>query len=318
MTYASLLAFYLYLRASTKYSARPELLREHPILKRLLTLKQSLTTLEDLGFNASDSDDDSGSGDLEDDESDELDSWLSTGKLELNELEELLAEEAAAEATKVRKETKFRSGKKLEQPLKKKKKIAKEQTVPSVVFDVEEPSLSTPGPSSSSSTSGKKVSSSSLTDVSGFGEATSLDDADAADKGGRRKALRFHTAKIESASNRRKAARLAVGGDDDLPYRDRKKDSEKQKRKNLGAGGDDLDDSEPPSESLRKRLRIEESDGSGSEDEEDGYYSLVKKQKSAKKADKKAAYDAMKEANRYVFLMDFPCLVNLLLTLFFL
>ena len=58
--------------------------------------------------------------------------------------------------------------------------------------------------------------------------------------------------------------------------------------------------------------------GSGSEDEEDGYYSLVKKQKNAKKADKKAAYDAMKEANRYVFLMDFPCLVNLLLTLFFL
>ena len=301
MTYASLLAFYLYLRASTKYSARPELLREHPILKRLLTLKQSLTTLEDLGFNASDSDDDSGSGDLEDDESDELDSWLSTGKLELNELEELLAEEAAAEATKKKRETKSGSGKKSEQPLKKKKKIAKEQAVPSVVFDVEEPSLSTPGPSSS----GKKVLSSSLTDVSGFGEATALDDADAADKGGRRKALRFHTAKIESASNRRKAARLAVGGDDDLPYRDRKKDSEKQKRKNLGAGGDDLDDSEPPSESLRKRLRIEESDGSGSEDEEDGYYSLVKKQKNAKKTEKKAAYDAMKEANRYVFLIDF-------------
>ena len=76
MTYASLLAFYLYLRASTKYSARPELLREHPILKRLLTLKQSLTTLEDLGFNASDSDDDSGSDDLEDDESDESDEIL--------------------------------------------------------------------------------------------------------------------------------------------------------------------------------------------------------------------------------------------------
>ena len=104
MTYASLLAFYLYLRASTKYSARPELLREHPILKRLLTLKQSLTTLEDLGFNASDSEDDSGSDDLEDDESDELDSWLSTGKLELNELEELLAEEAAAGAKKAKKE----------------------------------------------------------------------------------------------------------------------------------------------------------------------------------------------------------------------
>jgi len=55
---------------SEKYAAKPELLRQHPILKRLLTLKQSLSTLEELNFNFSDSEDEYDfDDDLEDDES---------------------------------------------------------------------------------------------------------------------------------------------------------------------------------------------------------------------------------------------------------
>ena len=44
LTYATTLAFYLHLRTSEKYV--------HPILQRLLTLKQSLHTLEELDFAA--------------------------------------------------------------------------------------------------------------------------------------------------------------------------------------------------------------------------------------------------------------------------
>ncbi|KAJ7725531.1 hypothetical protein DFH07DRAFT_1002630 [Mycena maculata] len=40
---------------SEKYAQRPDLLREHPVLAPLLTLKQSLITLEELDFTASDS-----------------------------------------------------------------------------------------------------------------------------------------------------------------------------------------------------------------------------------------------------------------------
>ena len=49
LQYAATLAFYLYLRASDKYTQHPESLRSHPIMSRLLTLKQSISTFEALG-----------------------------------------------------------------------------------------------------------------------------------------------------------------------------------------------------------------------------------------------------------------------------
>ena len=55
MQYAVTLAFYLYLRSSEEYAARPELLRSHPIMSRLLSFKQHITTLEEI---ADDEDDD--------------------------------------------------------------------------------------------------------------------------------------------------------------------------------------------------------------------------------------------------------------------
>ena len=48
LQYAMTLAFYLHLRASDEYSARPELLRSHAIMSRLLAFKQHITTLEEL------------------------------------------------------------------------------------------------------------------------------------------------------------------------------------------------------------------------------------------------------------------------------
>lgn len=287
LTYAALLAFYLHLRASEKYSARPELLRQHPILNRLLVLKQSLATLEDLSFNLSDSDMESEEEDLDDESDDEmtqagkeLQAWLASraSGLDVGELEQLLAEVNGP--TK-----KSKSKTKKAQPPKKKRKVN------DVVFDVEEPTFAK---SSSKSTK-------AMDTADGYGEATALDVADAVDKGVRRKALRFHTAKIESASARRQGARNAMGGDDDIPYRERKKrQADKQVPKNLGEGGDDLDDAEPEqADRRRKRGRDDASDegGSGSEDD-DGYYSLVKKQKALKRAEKKAEYEAVREANR--------------------
>ncbi|KAI5120759.1 hypothetical protein M0805_004723 [Coniferiporia weirii] len=297
LTYAALLAFYLHLRASERYSARPELLRQHPILKRLLTLKQSLSTLEDLNFAMSDSEDDLNSDDDDDfSPAEEFDTWLATrsGGLDVGELEELLAGAKAQNKGKesLKKKSKAKSGP--EQPPKKKQKVVNGQALPKVTFDVEEPTLT------------KSRSSSSKRDLStdAFGEASSLSTADAEDKGARRKALRFHTSRIESANARRQGARNAMGGDDDVPYRDRRKQGEKRKRADLGAGGDDLDDAEPESrEQPRKRERDEESDNSegSAEDDEDGYYSLIKKQKKAKKEQDKAQYDALKEANRIDF-----------------
>jgi hypothetical protein len=124
--------------------------------------------------------------------------------------------------------------------------------------------------------------------VDAYGEATSLQHADAADKSARRKTLRFHTSKIESASARRQGARSnAVGGDDDIPYRDSRKQPAKVV-KGRGQGGEDLDEAEPPARNT----------GAEAEDA-DGYYELVKRKSKEKKEHKKAEYEAAQEAARY-------------------
>ena len=86
------MAFYLHLRATERYSAKPELLRQHPILKRLLILKQSLTTLEDLSFNLSDSEesyDDDFNDDFDDDDTVDIPSSPVTPHLRLERLRTL-------------------------------------------------------------------------------------------------------------------------------------------------------------------------------------------------------------------------------------
>ncbi|TFK40611.1 Sas10 C-terminal domain-containing protein [Crucibulum laeve] len=315
LSYATVLAFYFYLRASEKYVQRPELLNSHPILQRLLTLKQSLATLEDLDFAASDSEYDEDSDEDSDEEGFDINwkSLMQDGKalwdadqkfvpgLDEDELADLLRD-----AEEERMESIARS--KMEKPPKKKRKstnsgswISKTgittcadeaQVVP--VFDLQEPEFVPSKASSRTRADGA---------VDAYGEVTQLQEVDAADKSARKKSLRFHTSKIESASARRQGARnQAVGGDDDLPYRERKKDKEARLAKEAqnrvkGQGGADLDDAEPDTRSSEKRRRDDDS-GDESVDNSDGYYELIKKKSKEKKEKKKTKYDAYQAAAR--------------------
>lgn len=293
LSYATTLAFYLRLRSSDKYIQRPTLLQSHPVLQRLLTLKQSLITLEDLDFAASD-DEDSENSDEEDIEM-KWDDILQDAEqvwgldrapgLEPDELEELLKDAEVLEITTSRKRQTA--------PPKKKRKVSKEGFEPIMpVFDLVEPDFA---PS-------KKISSRSQghTDDS-YGDADTLQHADAADKTAHRKTLRFHTSKIESASARRQGARnQAVGGDDDLPYRERKKEKDARlakeaKNKVQHQGGADLDDEEPQRHQKRRREDDDEDDAVDSPDE---YYELVKKKTKEKKEQKKAEYEALQAASK--------------------
>jgi U3 small nucleolar RNA-associated protein 3 len=301
LTYATTLAFYLYLRASEYYSQRPELLRSHPIFARLLQLKQALTTLEELDFHLSESD--SGIGDTEDEdtsvgEEEEMDGltlpkrYRKGSQLALDDLAELLreAEEAVASVKTTRISKSVQSSK--EPPKKKRKTSSKSATV----FDLEEPTYV---PSKSRS--------STLIPISGeddaFGDAMVLGSADVADKKARRHTLRFHTSKIESASARRQGARLSLRGDDDVPYRERRKEKEARAQReaqagNRGKGGDDLDDAEP--ESLARSTGKVGGDDDSAEEDVDGYYSLVQRQKREQKEGKKLAYEAARATIRCV------------------
>ncbi|KAI0357424.1 hypothetical protein OH77DRAFT_1422279 [Trametes cingulata] len=334
LTYATTLAFYLHLRTSEKYVQRPELLRSHPILPRLLKLKQSLSTLEDLDFAASDAESDLSGLSDEDEEEDkdiEMDMddmmadaqalWAGSklkkkGKgLERGELEELLREAndlTAAEGDVSRpKKTKRKQKTAAEEPPKKKRKAADASAEPvTPVFDLVEPELDVPSSSKSKSSKSKaKVSTiTSADDV--YGEASALDVADAADKQARKKSLRFHTARIESTAARRAGARSgAIGGDDDIPYRERKKEKEARLAKEVAKAregmGADLDDIDPEVEMASegkkaKKRRRDESDSEGEGGDADGYYELVQRKSKEKKEKKKQEYEAAKAAERYV------------------
>ncbi|KAI0693985.1 Sas10 C-terminal domain-containing protein [Cytidiella melzeri] len=327
LQYAATLAFYLYLRSSDKYTQHPESLRSHPIMSRLLTLKQSISTLETLGVGSSDDEDD-WSGDASEDDENPL--FAKLRGLAPNELEELLADlqaiknpdghgsvsdgEEEQEEPSSPVKTKKPKSKKVKdstaaavtveenEPPKKKRKTdkASKKAAKLPVFDLEEPEFPT-----KTKTPSTRRTAPATADTDNFGEFTALQNADALDKAARKRSLRFHTSKIEGASARRERARAAMGGDDDLPWRDRKKDKDEKQKKALqktrGQGGEDLNDEdpEPTPESIKKRRREEVESGSDGEgDDAVGYYDLVQQKSKEKKERKKAEHDAAQAAAR--------------------
>lgn len=178
---------------------------------------------------------------------------------------------------------------------KKAKKVEKEKTSASkpITFDLVEPEFGSYSKSASTSklalppTFHSSTSWTSAAPYDAFGESTSLDLPDLADKSARRKSLKFHTSRIESAAKRRESARSnALGGDDDIPWKDRKAERRRKeqeealKRKDLGMGGEDLDATGIDADVVvngkgKKRAREEADGGDEGEEGEDGYYELV-------------------------------------------
>ncbi|KAI6122478.1 Sas10 C-terminal domain-containing protein, partial [Pisolithus croceorrhizus] len=346
LTYTTTLAFYLHMRASEKYAARPQVLRSHPILKRLLMLKQSINMLENIGVHQDLTD--------EDDDEDEVDSpevgsELGEGKgetlwdrivkrgLESDELADLIrdaemssspsspkrrASQKPSKSSAVKEEAPTSSftvdGKR---PKKKRKTAVDGPAMP--VFDLVEPDFKPSKKSKDKTKSAAAPVDTSDAVIDPYGEATALFYVDAHDKQARRKSLRFHVSRIETSSARRQNARSnAFGGDDDIPYRERKKERDirlekerqQQKDKKLGMGGEDLDDVDPefgssgPSDiivghnSNKQRREMEDGDGGddGVQEETDAmeYYDLVRSVVANKKAKKKADYEAAVAASR--------------------
>lgn len=208
------------------------------------------------------------------------------GALDEDELSELLKDASSPQTSHRKTSSKARA-----EIRKKEHKTSKSAIA--TVFDLEEPEFV----SSKASSTRARVDS-----IDTFGEATSLPQVDAADKSARKKSLRFHTSKIESVSARRQGARnQAAGGDDDLPYRERKKAkdarlAEEANNRVKNQGGANLEDSEASERTAEKRKREEDSEA----EDADGYYELVKRQSAEKKEKKKAEYEKSQAAARFV------------------
>jgi hypothetical protein len=241
-------------------------------------------------------------GGREDSEDEEYDS-------ELEEWEK--KEKEAAEKSMMQKKAKKSKG---EQGEKSKKATKK----PTSAFALEEPtpsfasssrSKSKSKPSSSTAASSSKLPS-KAEDV--HSEPLALSLADSSAKASARRSLRFHTAKIDSAAQRRSSARQGrMGGDEDIPYRNKQAGRDAALRKNgpkgAGDGGEDLDGMEFGEEDRRVAREVrggkrgmDEEDGAA-EEGDDGYYQLVKKRKRDVKEAKQEAYDEEQAATRFVF-----------------
>lgn len=130
-------------------------------------------------------------------------------------------------------------------------------------------------------------------------DPSTLSAADAEEKAGRSKSLRFYTSKIESKSAKRSGAgKDRAGGDDDVPYRSKERARaaalQRQQHAQQTSARADLDDEDFSESDLQDaRGVVGEVDADA-----EGYYDLVVKEKQAAKASKQQAYEDAVLADR--------------------
>lgn len=131
---------------------------------------------------------------------------------------------------------------------------------------------------------------------SDFGEETNLSAKAAAEKAKKKKSLQFYTSHITQKANKRAAAGRDVGGDTDVPYKERLRDRQIRLNAEAEARGKKLDeygrgaalggDSEDEDAVEATQVR----------GEEDEYYNKVAQVAKKKKQDKDDKWDAIKQA----------------------
>lgn len=316
-TYLSCVAFYFrVLLASPSLSApsnTPSLLDRITIT--ISSLRKSLSTLEDqvLGTGPSDAGLDDLLGESEDEDAEET-GLDAAAKLEImqqldgmgqDELRELLAAQLEEDAdqegldllAKAIAKGKSKGTKKAEvngkengAPPKKRRRSRKRKTSTTdatsqdalLSLDTQPPAPVVPEDPTSS-----------LADD--FLDPLALSAASADDKANRRRALRFHTAKIAAKEKRREAAtgggkRGAGQGDDDLVYKTREERRREVLKRQRHDGADEATEDAEPTDSV------------GGADE---YYDLVKELKDGARKAKKAKYDENRLAERCVSFTSF-------------
>ncbi|KAL1637593.1 something about silencing protein 10 [Diplodia intermedia] len=135
---------------------------------------------------------------------------------------------------------------------------------------------------------------------SDFGDETELNKHELDEKLRKKKSLRFYTSQIAQKQNKRGAAGKDVGGDADIPYRERLRDrqarlnAEAEKRGKKALAPDQELGGESDDEDRRQAQQLREE--AASEDED--YYDMVTARSKQKKADKAAAAAAYAQAAR--------------------
>ncbi|SPO21790.1 related to SAS10 - involved in silencing [Ustilago trichophora] len=257
-TYITTMTFYFHLRASPEFSNDPAKLRTHPVMQRMMRLKQGLSVMEDLGLTFDPQRMPSSNGGLSPDEVDEM-HLLSQGSedddlgdLDDDELADLMADAssgkenaAPGKSKKTAKKSKKqieddqeyideepKQKKKADKPKKKAAKAKKPEPVAPLAAGLadldDEPTLQVKlkkkgAVGSSANPFAVSANDASFEDAT-FGELSGLSSIESAERAARKRTLQFHASAIESkALQRSKAAKERQSGDADIPYRDRER-----------------------------------------------------------------------------------------------
>ena len=134
-------------------------------------------------------------------------------------------------------------------------------------------------------------------DDSDFGEETVLPEHEAAEKARRKKSLRFYTAQIAQRANKRDLARRNMGGDTDVPYRERFRERQSrlnQEAERRGRAGPGPSVTAPGNEASDDEEAVLATQTRQAADED--YYEQVAVAARQKAADKAALKEARREA----------------------
>lgn len=257
-TYITTMTFYFHLRASPEFSNDPAKLRTHPVMQRMMRLKQGLSVMEDLGLTFDPQRMPGSNGGLSPDEMDEM-HLLSQGSedddlgdLDDDELADLVADASSGKENaapgKAKKNTKKskkqieddeeyvdekpKQKKKANKPKKKAAKAKKPEPVAPLAAGLadldDEPTLQIKlkkkGAAGSSANPFAVSANDANVEDATFGELSGLSSIESAERAARKRTLQFHASAIESkALQRSKAAKERQSGDADIPYRDRER-----------------------------------------------------------------------------------------------
>lgn len=240
--------------ASLPASSRPNL-ASHPILSRLVALKQALAVLDDGGYSADvppksgfdiiiengeeaeqqwkgdssrlwasdrlmddddDSDDELDMSDFTEEQLARLEAAVNEGDMDEDDIAAWIMEEKARAASSFKDEDDDLLVEEAAPPPKKKKVVKKKAPAAASAFmDEPTPSFTHASSSSAGPSRSSKKASRPTESTDAFAEPTALSAPDAAVKSAAKHSLRFHTTKIDSAASRRSSARAGRMGGDE-------------------------------------------------------------------------------------------------------
>lgn len=254
-------------------------LREHPVMDSLIQCRDLWTSVKDLPEDIEDDEEPSELSDADIEEDEDMDAVLPVDKSSTRKPKKSRSQKAAEAAQK-------------EAAARRAERMARAEAD---LADLDVLAMPSARPSKKTK-SRQQITAAEDDDDSDFGEDTELTAQELAEKANRKKSLRFYTSQIAQKANKRGAAGRNAGGDDDIPHRERLRDrqarlnAEAEKRGRGNGERDELgQDSDEEDRRQAKEIRA-------AADSDEEYYDMVAAKSSRKKADKKAAADAHKEA----------------------